>query len=824
MLANIFSLALQGVLRKTRSSVLIFLTLLFSFSCAIVTLSLTGSIRDTNAEYRLNTFGEWYVAVTDSTAEDGAWLEAQEWARTVAHTQVYGRMINARIGFGTVDQAYLNMGRAKLVAGRLPGALDEIAVEERILHDFGIETYNLGQKITLLVNFPSESIAPSEGDTGALVIIDRTFTLCGVFQDFNSLWTINDPAVSAIVTRETAQAFRSDAEEFARLKLSRYGLRILQPVDQYFVGVDRGNRLEAVQEIQNHPFYSQDGESRRADINYGAYPRGQEEVSNEDLYAYLVAAVAFMAVLCVYIMQLPAQVHSFAILRSIGITKGQLLLLALIESLLLAVPAAALGLPLGAALAWAALRLLMYSGSVPIQVAVPYDLLGKLFLLWVGVILLSRLVIFFITVRTPLTGRMQMLAGKTRQTKRLQTALIALMLAVFGTVAAYTTAESREPVYWQDWYGRIPDYKIESQGRSPISLDTAQMIGRIPGISQVEGFLQGTDGGEGSPRLGLSYEGLEERDVYYYMLDADCWEGTFDFGADKEAFQNGEIVLLCFGGSGQAYYEHIYGPVEEIFPCPGEKVLLRAYNEENKVVAEDWVDARVERLSENTMGRQHGVFVPYTIVFSPAYLEKFMSGLAPEARWGVYTGGGAFGYHSVLVTADLNATDLSTDLAIETFCESNGLSLVNGREEVQAELQTFQQELIMLFACGGCVAVVALLLFGSALALETERERRSFCLLRAIGMSGKQIRHRIFGKALARSVLAVAAGWGLTWGVGIWKNLRGGAALPEAAEEYFQRLAFYRFSLEGFLLISLACVLALTAVSVGLKRCLWKER
>ena len=60
MFRNILPLAFQGTRRKKRSSILIFSVLLISFSSAIVALSLVGSISKTNAEFRLNTYGEWY--------------------------------------------------------------------------------------------------------------------------------------------------------------------------------------------------------------------------------------------------------------------------------------------------------------------------------------------------------------------------------------------------------------------------------------------------------------------------------------------------------------------------------------------------------------------------------------------------------------------------------------------------------------------------------------------------------------------------------------------------------------------------------------------
>lgn len=828
MFVNFFTLALQGLLRRKRSSILIFLVLFLSFSCAITTLSLTGSIRDTNAEYRLNTYGEWYIAVTDGREEDGAWLEEQSWAQTVSHTQVYGRMNGSSRSagcFGTVDQTYLDMGRARLIAGRLPEKPGEIAVEERVLREQGFTAYELGQTIDLMVHVPAGNRAP--GHEEETVVLDALVgTLCGVFHDYSNLWPIGNDAICVMVTEDTAQALHQHTEVLVQDRYPGYYLPDFEPTDQYFVQVNREDRIQAVKELRKHPFYSREGELQQADINYAAYPSGQDVVSSEEFYAYMVAAVALIAVLSVYIMQFPAQVHSFAILRSIGITLRQLLMLAFMESLLLALPAIALGIPLGALMTGVALRLLVYSGSISIQVTVPFHMLRKLFLLWLGIILLCRLIVFCATVRTPLTGRMQMLVENVRRTKRLRTALIALMLAIFGVAATYAVSESLAPIYLQEWNRRVPNYKIEVTGKEPLSLDMARTIGQIPGISQVEGFLKGTSMKEGrSATLGLSYEGLEEKTVYYYMLDENCWEDTLDLGEDREAFHNGEIVLLCFGGSAQEYYELKYGPVEEIFPTPGEKVLLRAYNDRDKVVAEDRVEVRVRRLAENTMSRSYGIFVPYTVIFSQAYLEKFLSNLTPGAQWGVYTAGGAFGYDSILVTADLNARDLSTDLVLTEFCENNQLELINKREELQAELQSYRQELIMLLACGGCVAAVALLLLGGALSMETEEECRSFRILRTIGMSKRQIRGRVLGKALARSVLAVAVGWIITFGFGIWKDSRSlKPTLSEAAEYYFHYHAYYGLDWKAGALLSVALVLLLMTVSLFVKRRLWRTR
>lgn len=56
MVRELFFLAAQGTLRRKRVRVITFLVLL-SFSCAILSLSLTESISGTNEAYRFNTFG-----------------------------------------------------------------------------------------------------------------------------------------------------------------------------------------------------------------------------------------------------------------------------------------------------------------------------------------------------------------------------------------------------------------------------------------------------------------------------------------------------------------------------------------------------------------------------------------------------------------------------------------------------------------------------------------------------------------------------------------------------------------------------------------------
>ena len=160
----------------------------------------------------------------------------------------------------------------------------------------------------------------------------------------------------------------------------------------------------------------------------------------------MILAVAGVSVLCVYLMQLPGDVHSFVTLRSLGMTRGQLWQLCLTETGLLLLPALVLGVPLGAGLTWVGLRLLAYTDSVPVKVALPWGQLGLLVVLWLAVTALARTLLFWVAVRTPLTGGFQLRQGAARRVRWLRNGLIGVLLCVFGMVTVMPLLESQTPL------------------------------------------------------------------------------------------------------------------------------------------------------------------------------------------------------------------------------------------------------------------------------------------------------------------------------------------------------------------------------------------
>ena len=797
MFHNLFSLAFQGTLRKKRSSILIFSVLLISFSFAIVALSLVGSISKTNAEFRLNTYGEWYCGIPSGMEEDAQWLKNQQWAKEIGKAGNYGTINTAvgQTGFGTIDQHLINIGRIKLDEGSFPTSDNEIAMEADTLGALGYD-YELGQEITLLIDVPYKD---------QLITVERKYILCGVIHEYSNLWVLNRNSnnrllVSAIVTESAAEAVLEAAREYITTPENR---KLVIPVPQYFLKVDDADRETASNAINGWLSSTRTGDfgDHRVCENTAAYPDAVSQ-DYDDFYVYIIAAVTMIAVLCVYIMQLSGEIHSFAVLRSIGITKLQMALLLLMETLILILPAVLLGIPCGAGLTWLALRLMLYSGSVAIQVAIPYDTLLSVIGLWVAAVLVSRIIMFIVTVHTPLTGRMQMQSSKSRWVVRFRSALIILLVSAFGAVTIYTDMESVRPAHLREYWSLCPAYTIWED--ETVSASKTDLLRQVPGVIRVDGF--------GEMEIGLALDGIEERTVRIYAIDEEGWTETFDFTGIKEEFHNGELVLLCFPESS-----------EEEFILPEGPITLLVRNNSGELVAEEETQAQIVRVPDNAMNRGlYALWEPYTVFCSENCLKELLASMEAGQRWDKYTAGEEFGFDRVYVGVDLNSDYLSTDIAMADLCKENGLTFDNRRQEFHALVQENVQTLILLYSSGICIGLVVLLILASALSLEEEQEKRHFGILRAIGMSKRQMRRKIFGKAFVRSLIAVVVGWVLYGCYAAIGNMTDHPVFWDALSSAISSLQYRGCDLQRVLLTSGLCLIIPLTVSLLAKRKIMK--
>jgi hypothetical protein len=817
MNSTLFPLALQGLLRKRKSSILIFLVLLFSFSFGILSLSLVGSIVKTNEEFRKDTYGGWYYAIPDGLSQDESYLSSQSWVEAYGSMVCYGSIYSESTlnGLGTVEESMISVGRLTLDQGNWPSAEGEIALEADTLSALGYD-YTLGQEVTLSVSLPC-------GEEN--VEVPYTFRLTGVVHEFSDLWAQDQSGeilpVSAIVTQDTAEQILSQGQSIA----AQLGFSLSQPDLEYYIQVDEETladdtaRQNADDQLSQYLTESRSDltDSSTEPLSNQALLTSNTETQQSDFYLYLIAVVALTAVLCVYLLNLPKEMQSCATLRSLGMTRPQLLVLALDEAILLLVPAILLGIPLGIGLTWAGLKLVAFSGSAAVVVQVPYLKLLGVILLWLCVALLARLVLFLLSLRVPLTGRFQGSHKNNRRLGRLCNVLVVIPLLVLGTAVFLAGFESVMKNADRTEYANLPHYTIlgntdDSYQMAAVPESAQEDLSKLAGVKSVTSYSYCD--------AFLSYAGLDQRRVQLVILSEDQldqWDEALDLGADREAFQNGETVLLCFPDStvddSHLYLDYAYLQSGEELPTrnyvlPEGEITIGLYNEDQQVLTRQTVSASVRYLTYAADQTSHSVELHsgYTVICSGAWIKQAFSGLGEDviwtppyqqtdyagSQWTVirYAFGTNFGYRSVELRADSYGNTLLTDNLLATYCKEHDLSLTNNRQTYMALEQEELQGLILTATGSICVGLMALLVLVGVFALEGEQERRRYAVLRAIGLSKGQMWRRILGKALGRGLLTTLGGLFLYLGYKLQSAIYD-AAHPtvEYAEPYVLSLA-----------------------------------
>lgn len=770
---DIFYLAFQRIRRKRKSSLLFFLVLLLSFASAIVSVSVVGSIDNTNGEYRLNTYGEWYFAIPCGGVNDGTWLSKSDWTDSFGTAQSIGTISSSEktIGLGTIDKTLIDIGRIRLDQGSFPSSDSEIAMEADSLSALGYD-YTLGQEITLTVMIPTEERKESK-DSGGLnaVTLEKTYTLCGVIREYSDLWYLqynrnNVLLNSAVITETAAEKLLTEADG-----MLLEGAKISDPVYQYFISVSEENRDTAKERLNSYlegKIFGGSGGDAVVSINTTAYP-GYKSEDYDIFYMCIIALLTFISILCLEIIRLPSNTHSFSVLRSIGMSRGQLALMQICEALVLGLPAMLLGLPLGAGLTRLVLRLMLYSGSVPVQVHIPYNTLYLILGLWFAAILISRIIIFIFTLRVPLIGRLQMSRSKSRAAGLVRSGFIVLLLFVFSEGAIFTGMESAGSEYYRKYWDSYPSYAFHKTNNHVLYPYEMDIIEEIPGISYTYGLNE--------LYLGLSFDGLNEKEVqsavstdtfgsllpsgmvYLFAIDENKWDDVLDFGSDKAAFHNGDFVYVSVPDNENDYplpekeaELHIYGYTK--------LELLRLEDEADaeahkKYLASFPVNTKIMRIPENTLNKGViSIITPYTVICSDGFLEKLLEALPAGNKWWTLSTGGKFGYDRGYAVADSNSDDLSTDIVIAEICKKSEFVLTNDRQKNLSHVQENVQSLIMLYFSGGCICLIALMILWSNISLETKNEKRSFLIKRCIGMSKRQVSLNVFVKSLIRCLSA----------------------------------------------------------------------
>lgn len=529
---ELFDLAVQGLLRKRRSSLVLFLVLFLSFAFAIVSLTVTGSIQATNEAYLRNTYGIWYAAIPAGMDADRDWLREQEWLDKLGVCRSYGEIATSSgsRSIGTADEAFLEMGRIGLQAGRLPEKAGEIAMEADLLSALG-KGYTLGQPLTISISVPAQGHmdadpAGSQAPQRVSIPVERTYTLVGVLRGYADLWVRSRnasglPLNSALILPADTDALRQAAQDRIPDLLAdgdEEGLHTveLEPaVPQYHLTVLPGTEEQAREDLtaylSGHPrTVSAD---RVPCINALVYSGGEASGQRYNtFYAGLILAVTVLAVVCIYAVLLQNEARHLATFRSIGITKRQLCQMLLYETMCLGVPALLLGAAGGLASTWLVLRLAVYSGSAPIQVVFPAGPLAAVAGLWLLSIAAARLAVFWTALRTPLTGRLHIARRQARRNRLLRQGLILVLAALLSTAVIFTALEALTPLSMMDTWESYPDYTVSGTPEDIRAADftenlhrAADTIRQIPGVQHAWPYRE--------LEVELSFDGMEDSDL-----------------------------------------------------------------------------------------------------------------------------------------------------------------------------------------------------------------------------------------------------------------------------------------------------------------------
>lgn len=777
-MSDILNLAYLRIVRNRKNSLLFFLVLLLSFASAIVSVSVVGSIDHTNAQYRLNTYGKWYFAIPYGYDSDGEWLSQKKWVDSLGTAQSVGTISASKIiGLGTIDETLIDIGHIRLDQGTFPSSDSEIAMEMDSLSALGYD-YTLGQEITFTVMLPLTN--------GQKTSIEKTYTLCGIIHEYTDLWYLqhnqnNAVLNSAVISNTAAAELIAEAGETLI-----DGGSVHRPVPQYFIYVSEENRSIAQKHINSrlserfgNPDYP-DGGDTAVSVNTVAYGNSSNsyKADYDDFYMYIIALLAFVSILCLEIIRLPSDTHSFSVLRSVGMSKGQLGLMQIFETLLLGIPAILLGLPLGAGLTWLVLRLMLYSGSVPIQVYIPYQTLFFILGLWLAAIVISRLIMFVFTLRVPMIGRFQMNTSKSKGARIIRSGFIVLLLFVSSASVIFTGMESLSPEFAREYWSKFPSYTVQKTDFTDNLAQTdINVFEKTPGISEAYGVSE--------LYIGLSFDGLSEKDVYLsavernrmmnrvtpsgmvflFVIDENYWTDIIDFGSNKTAFHNGEFVYVSVPDDGKGYPLPKEEAVLSVYEYEVAKIAKLIFNDKDSskyitLLANYTVSTQVMQIPEGVANRGvTSIETPYTVICSEHFFQNLLDTL-PEGRiWSTFMTGNKFGYREAFLTADLNSDDLSTDIVIAKICKNMDIQLFNNRQEGLAHVQENVQYLIMLYFSGACICIIALMILWSNVSLEAKNEKQSFLIKRCIGMSKRQINFNIFGKSLFRCLSAYLISW-----------------------------------------------------------------
>ena len=759
-------LALSGLLHRRRECLLVVTVLTLSFSSIVLSLSLLGSMSHTNTEYRLNAYGQWNGALVDGKEEDSEWLSEREWIGEVGEARLFGNIMKLSddsawaqnsFGLGSVDEGYRRLGRLRLSEGRWPESSDEIAVEERVLEVLGCEPV-CGQVIEVLVGSNRLSGVPE------IQLFDRfTFTVCGVIRDYTGLWEITNNAmdrslISAVVAPSAWDRIQGTLLEQTALVVDYPGEIRIEQIPQYLFTAKEGSltptqKNEIGQYLASTRLLGVEDLAPSYNTMSGLEPVSDVYVPTEtDSYRVLILAVTLLAVMCVYILQLPRQVHNYAVFRGIGASGRQLVSLIFWEMVLLCVPGALIGTGAGALAVWAVLRAWIYSGSdVRIQVYIPWRDLTIAAFFWISTVLAARAAVFAAAARIPLTGRLRLSGARSRQAGKWRNCLILGLGCAAVTTAVYTVHKGLNLHYGIETFSNIEDYQIfynTNDLDGAFRSDDLELLRSIPGVEQVDGY--------NIIPVKVSLDGGEERSVWLTAVEEEyCTFLPFADEADESAFHSGNFVFMVDSEQEEQEEQEAVLSVYETYETADN---MAGGHLTNTLLY--CTPCAVRHLTVNMRSSSRGVGIADgDLICSHAFLERLLGSIEPGKRVGDFMTGMAYGIKNLNLEFTDQAEDLSAPDYVAQWVKERNSFINDFAMSYHEVVRGYQRRLIMTYAAGGCVLLMVWLLLTSVLSLETRQETQRYTLLRILGMNRRSLQKSVAGAALTRSFWSALGGW-----------------------------------------------------------------
>ncbi len=822
---ELFSLAVQRIKGTKRNSVLLGIILLCSFAFTVVTLGITDSLNETNYQYRLDTYGSWKTAVYNSTKEDREVLEKNPLSKQVGTLLSYGN-IGGSDTIGTLDDALIEVGNLELLEGRFPEKSGEIVMEASLLSSLGYD-YELNQQIVISFQKDIETWVEAE------------FTLCGVLKQYSHLWACEEN-----INLPSAFIIKEDGEK-------------LQPFPDYHYFITSDEEQKILTGSIQTTLGKAENENLKIMGNTFAYSSLSEK-ADYYLYLVLIFLTTVLAVACVYFVQMQEQLRSIALFRSIGGTKRQLIGLLFYETMCIVVPCIFLGTVIGIIGLWGIFKIFINFSFASFRISIPILGFFLVTFLWLGAIFFCRLLVLYLAMKQPLTGRITMSGKVGKYYRRIKKVSFTLLAGMFSAAMLFVMMESIPEFFEKRWAEKESSYRIDAAEKT-ISEEEVKILEELPGITKVlpYGEMVGElsfDNMENVPLAVACKENknkaqpilIEHQNAWgtkEYMnfpqgigvrvigIRKEYWTDYFDIevsGFDEKAFEEGKTALVTFitedNGKiifdGEAY--------ENTGLEKGETINLRFYDRNSEdfqnpnLVSEHSLQLSTQPIKrklreEAGKGYIGGYGAHYNILVSDNFMQKVLDESKDAWISSHYTGGDVYGNSNAEIYTSVNAKYLSTDYLVAQTAKEYGTTLDNNREEVSARVLSHLQNLLLIYVCGGCIGLTLFLLLWNLITLSARYECRKYGILQAIGMSKKQMHVEILKKGVFTGIYSLVFAfffYGIYFVIREWlkvryvvENFGDDYTLKEGIQSTYYYLETCGISLEKFILFVLVILI-----------------